>query len=231
MEAKISNAGPSPDAGASSAVAEDGYGPTEALAALRRFARSRPDIERCELCGSALGGEHPHLLNRVTKQIACSCDGCAILFCGQEGAKFLRVPRRILKLEGFRFTEMAWDAMMLPINLAFFLRQQNGETVALYPSPAGVMESSIELPGWSELFSGEAALAAIEPEVEALLVNRIDGQSAYFIVPIDAAYRLTGLIRIKWRGLSGGAEVWQAIADFFAGLRRQATLIGEAAHA
>ena len=203
----------------------------EVLSALRSFARSRPPVERCELCGSELGGDHPHLLNRASRQVACSCDACAILFCGQEGAKFLRVPRRILKLEGFQFTDMEWDAMTLPINLAFFLRGQNGETTVLYPSPAGIMESMIELPGWLASFGRDKALASLEPEVEALLVNRIGEHHSYFLIPLDAGYRLVGLIRTKWRGLSGGPEVWGAIAEFFASLERQATPVGEVAHA
>jgi hypothetical protein len=223
MEPPISDTESSQDGG--------GTGTTEALVALRRFARSRADVERCELCGAALDGNHPHLLNCKSRQIACSCDACAILFCGQDGAKFLRVPRRILKLRGFRFTDSEWDALMLPINLAFFLRQPNGETNVLYPSPAGVMESLIELPRWNELFGGDVTLSGVEPEVEALMVNRIGQQAQYFVVPIDTGYRLVGLIRTKWRGLSGGPEVWQAIAEFFAALDRQATPVGEAAHA
>ncbi|HEY4358534.1 MAG TPA: DUF5947 family protein [Acidobacteriaceae bacterium] len=229
-------------AGASPRESSQGKEPVPTLSALRRFAgaRSKTDAERCELCATALNDNHPHLLNRASRQIACACDACAILFCGQEGANFLRVPRRILKPMSFRFTDAEWDSMTLPINLAFFLRQPNGETAALYPSPAGVMESMIELPPWDELFAGQPTLLGIEPEVEALLVNRIGVASgrespsdthAAFIVPIDAAYRLVGLIRTKWRGLSGGHEVWQAIADFFAALERQAVPVGEAAHA
>jgi len=225
MERVISDTEPSHDGGG------QGTDTSEALGALRRFARSRPEVERCELCGAALGGDHPHLLNRKSRQIACSCDACAILFCGQDGAKYLRVPRRLLKLRGFRFTDMEWDALMLPINLAFFLRQPSGETNVLYPSPAGVMESLIQLPSWNELFGGDVALSAVEPEVEALLVNRIGKQAEYFVVPIDAGYRLVGLIRTKWRGLSGGPEVWESIAEFFASLERRATPVGEAAHA
>jgi hypothetical protein len=38
-------------------------------------------------------------------------------------------------------------------------------------------------------------------------------------VPIDRCFALVGLIRTHWRGLSGGAEAWQAIRDFFAQLR------------
>ena len=204
---------------------------TQALAALRRFARSRSSAERCELCGSELAGEHMHLLERTSRQITCSCNACAILFCGQQEARFLRIPHRILKIKNFRFTEVTWDAMMLPINLAFFLRQPHGETSVFYPSPAGVMESLIAVPKWTELFPEGSPLAAVECEVEALLINRIGDHEAYFVVPLDAAYRLVGLIRTSWRGLSGGPEVWKAIADFFAALEREATSIDEAVHA
>lgn len=202
-----------------------------AFAGLRRFAGARPLVERCELCGAALNSDHQHLLDLKSRQIACSCHACAILFCGQEGAKFLRVPRRILRLSGFSFTDLQWEAMMLPINLAFFLREPDGKTKAVYPSPAGAMESQIALPAWNELFASEPALSGVEPEVEALIVNRIGNEKVYFIVPIDACYRLVGLIRTKWRGLSGGGEVWQAIAHFFAELDQRATHIGEASHA
>jgi hypothetical protein len=183
------------------------------------------------LCGAELPPEHQHLLDRNSRQVTCSCDACAILFCGQQGAKFLRIPRRIARLEGFAFTDLQWEAMMLPINLAFFLRRPGGNTIAMYPSPAGPMESLIGLPAWEELFGGDSALARVEPEVEALMVNRIGDEEAYFIVPIDACYRLIGLIRTKWRGLSGGGEVWQAIAEFFSDLNRRATIIQAANHA
>jgi hypothetical protein len=208
----------------------DGSAP-ETLAALRRFARSRPEIERCELCGAGLAPEHPHLLQSVSRRITCSCEACAILFCGQERAKFLRVPRRILQLESFGFDDLAWEAMLLPINLAFFLREPDGRTAVFYPSPAGAMSSLIDLPRWNELFGSESGLASLEPEVVALLVNRVGGQAAHFVVPIDECYRLVGLIRTKWRGLSGGPDVWQAVADFFTSLERRATRIGKATHA
>jgi hypothetical protein len=71
----------------------------------------------------------------------------------------------------------------------------------------------------------------LEPEVEALLVHRIGEQQGYFVVPIDTAYRLVGLIRTRWRGLSGGAAVWQAIAEFFSELERRSTRVGEVPHA
>jgi Family of unknown function (DUF5947) len=203
----------------------------EALAALRRFTRTRPPAERCELCGAALGEEHSHLLERERRRIACACEACSILFCGQENPRFLRVPRRVKRLGGFSYSDEQWEAMMLPIGLAFFLRGKDGGTVAMYPSPAGAMESLIPLAPWEELFGREAALRKIAPEVEALVANRIGNEAAYFIVPIDLCYRLVGLIRMHWRGLSGGVEVWKAVAEFFGELDRRAGKASETRHA
>ena len=39
------------------------------------------------------------------------------------------------------------------------------------------------------------------------------------MVPIDECYKLVGLIRLHWHGLSGGTEVWREVAQFFAELR------------
>jgi hypothetical protein len=203
----------------------------EALSALRRFARAKPAGEQCELCGCGLSEEHPHLFERDRRKIMCACEACSILFCGQEKARFLRVPRRVKRLEKFRFTDEQWDAMMLPIGLAFFVRGKEGATQVLYPSPAGAMESLIALPEWNRLFADERALLSVEIEVEALVVNRIGKDAAYFILPIDMCYRLVGLIRMRWRGLSGGGDVWKAIAEFFEEVDRRVGKVKEVSHA
>ena len=54
-----------------------------------------------------------------------------------------------------------------------------------------------------------------------LLVNRVNGTREYYLAPLDKCYQLVGLIRSKWRGLSGGTEVWAGIAAFFADLKAQ----------
>jgi hypothetical protein len=58
----------------------------------------------------------------------------------------------------------------------------------------------------------------MEPDVEALLVNRSRGARQYFLVPIEDCYALVGLIRTRWRGLTGGQEVWEEIESFFGSL-------------
>src|SRR5947207_1140081 len=58
----------------------------------------------------------------------------------------------------------------------------------------------------------------VEPDVEALLVNRVGTARQYYVAPIDRCYALAGLMHLKWRGMSGGPDVWEAIAQFFAEL-------------
>jgi len=214
----------------------------EVPAFLRQFARRRPTgetegEERCELCSAPLAEAHQHLLDPKKRQIVCACDGCVILFCGQTGAHYLRVPRRIQRLVGFQMTDLQWEALMLPINLAFFYRDSAaGRVLAMYPSPAGATESLLSLESWQEIAAQNRALQRMEPDVEALLVNRIGlkregGVAEYFVVPIDECYRLVGLIRLHWRGLSGGAEVWNAILQFFGDLKSRGVDVEETSYA
>jgi hypothetical protein len=100
--------------------------------------------------------------------------------------------------------------------LAFFVHNSEaGQTVAQYPSPGGAMESSLDLEYWDAIVKCNPVLKKLEPDVEALLVNRISNPPQYYRAPIDQCFRLVGLIRKHWRGLSGGAEVWSEIDTFF----------------
>jgi hypothetical protein len=62
--------------------------------------------------------------------------------------------------------------------------------------------------------------------VEALLVNRLGTSrgfagAEYYLLPIDECYKLVGLIRSHWRGLSGGSEVWEILRAFFTELKER----------
>jgi hypothetical protein len=62
----------------------------------------------------------------------------------------------------------------------------------------------------------------MEEDVEALLVNRARGRRGQWLAPIDDCYRLVAVIRTRWRGFTGGKEVWAEIERFFEELDRGA---------
>lgn len=204
-------------------------GELTALASLRRFSRARSETEFCHLCRSPLRLEHPHLLELDSRQLRCACEACALLFSQQGTAKYRRVSRRTQFLTDFQLTDGEWEQLHLPINLAFFTYSTaHGRIVAHYPSPAGATESLPAEEAWAALVANNPILATFEPDVEALLVNRLGANFECFRVGIDECYRLAGLIRTRWRGLSGGAEVWREIARFFTDLKGRCHAVGAA---
>jgi len=207
--------------------------PQSAIRSLRRFVRPRAvALERCELCAAELSPGHQHLIEPQTRQLVCACQPCAILFSGETQTKYRRVPQRVRSLPDFRLTDSQWESLMIPIGMAFFFHSSPaGKTLALYPSPAGATESLLDLESWKTVVEDNPALKELEPDTEALLVNRVKGASEYFVVPIDECYKLVGLIRAHWRGLSGGTEVWEEIGRFFDGLKAATARTGEVARA
>jgi hypothetical protein len=203
------------------------------FAALRQFARKRPAVECCELCSSELPSEHQHLIDSAARKLICACDPCSILFSNQSATKYKRVPRRIRFLPQFRMTEAQWDGLMVPIEMAFFFKSGTPNKVAaFYPGPVGATESLLSFETWDDIEGENPALRGMEPEVEALLANRVGAArgvpAQYYIVPIDECYKLVGLIRLHWHGLSGGTEVWREVTKFFDGLKEKAeTVLGD----
>lgn len=210
----------------------------EAFEALRQFARKpQRNVERCELCSAELYAEHPHLIELGQRKLLCACTACALLFSGQNGRRYKRIPIDVRLLSQFRLSDAEWEALLIPINLAFFFENSlNSRVSAFYPSPAGATESLLSLDAWTSIVAANSVLRRLEPDVEALLVNRVGhsrgaGLAEYYIAPIDACYKLVGLIRLHWRGLSGGTDVWEKIGGFFSELRARAEVVSEEAHA
>lgn len=201
----------------------------DALGMLRRLTRPRDPEEQCELCGTPIAPEHRHLFDTRARTLTCSCQACSILFASEAAARYLVVPSRILYLGGFEMSDEQWDSLLVPVNLAFFTHNsQAGRVIGLYPSPAGATESQLGLDTWRELVAANPILERLQPDVEALLVNRVAAARDHYIVPIDECYRLVGMVRAGWRGISGGTEVWRSIAEFFTELKRRAKVVGDA---
>jgi hypothetical protein len=196
--------------------------PRNEFAALRRFIPKRAPVETCDMCSAPVGVEHDHLVEPATRKINCACQACALLFSGQAGTKYKRVPRRARFLTDFQLSDAQWDGLLLPISMAFFFfSTPANKMVALYPSPAGPTESLLTLDAWEEIVAENPILREMESDVEALLVNRVGPLREYYLAPIDECYKLVGLIRAHWRGLSGGTEVWREINAFFAALKQR----------
>jgi hypothetical protein len=179
------------------------------------------------MCSRELSTDHQHLLEPAARKLICACDACAILFSGHSGAKYKRVPRRVRFLRDFQMTDVQWDSLMIPIEMAFlFPSTPHGKVIAFYPSPAGATESLLSLETWNDVAQENPVLKEMEADVEALLVNRVGAgrgvRPEFYVVPIDECYKLVGLIRMHWRGLSGGTEVWREVSRFFADLKNKA---------
>ncbi len=204
------------------------------LSALRKLVRQPEVQERCELCSEPLAPHpgHEHLLEHEKGQVLCSCTPCAMLFPVHAQKRYLRIPRDLQRLDGFAMSDEQWDGLAIPVHMAYLLlRIGSEEPRAFYPSPAGATESLLSMEGWRELVTANPALRRLVPGVEALLVNRIGEARDYYIAPIDRCYELVGLIRLNWRGLSGGQEVWERVGSFFASLRELADPLPAGAHA
>ena len=188
----------------------------------RRASEERAaELERCELCGEPIPPEHRHLLDLRNRELMCACRACKLLFDrgAAGGGHYRLVPDRRLRLTGFELDDVAWEELRVPVEMAFFFhRSDAGRVVAYYPSPAGPTESLLDLDAWEEIERANPVLGELEPDVEALLVNRSRGARDYFLVPIEDCYALVGLIRTRWRGLTGGSDVWEEIKGFFEGL-------------
>ncbi|MEU6882571.1 DUF5947 family protein [Streptomyces sp. NPDC046712] len=191
---------------------------------LRRFTTPPPPREeRCELCGVPLDGErHRHLVDIDKRALVCACGPCAQLMThsGASPGRFRAVPGRHLSDPAHRVDDRAWEALRIPVSVAFFFRNSAlDRPVAFYPSPAGATESELEESAWQTLLDATRLATELEPDVEALLMRRHEGRTECFLVPIDICYELVGRMRLHWQGFDGGAEARADLDALFAHVR------------
>ena len=192
-----------------------------------------PAEERCEMCSETIADEHQHVVNVAGRQLMCVCRACYLLFTDNNAElRYRAVPDRYLAFPGFALDRRAWEALQIPVGVAFFFTNSDlGRTVAFYPGPAGACESQLDLDAWNAIRGADSRVGLLSDDVEALLVRVLDpdgaddgefAQPQSYLVPIDACYEFVGRLRMLWRGFDGGQEARQFIDGFFAQIAERA---------
>lgn len=187
-----------------------------ALVPLTRRApeRAHDDAEHCDRCGTALAPAHPHVVDLESRRLTCTCERCWQAVGGDaSGARQRAVPRQSAPRPPLRLSAAEWDALQVPVGVAFFMVNSTiGRVLAFYPSPAGAVESLLPLQAWRDVVDANPWVEAVSPDVEALLVRKErDGSFASTVMPIDACYELVGRLRLDWSGFDGGDAVRREI--------------------
>jgi hypothetical protein len=185
---------------------------------LRKYAQA-DRTRRCEICRTALAGEHRHLVALDERELRCVCRPCGMLFdpAGAGGGRLRSVPERYLS--GGPIGDLDWDRLQIPVLPVFLFENSDlGRVVACYPSPNGVTESMLDLDEWTALRDRHPLLGLPVPDVEAIFVARAAAIEAY-LVPIDVCFAVAGMVRLNWRGPDGGETVRRGMAELLADLR------------
>ena len=170
--------------------------------------------ERCELCGGEIASDHAHLVDTHARRLLCACRVCSAIQSGAPaGSRYRAASTRHVRLTT-PLADAEWTSLGIPVDLAFlFFNSAAGRMIAFYPSPAGATESVLPLEAWSALAAAHPMIVPA-PDVEGLLVRRVNGTRECSLVPIDRCYELVGRIRVGWTGMSGG-DVQRDIDRFF----------------
>jgi len=205
---------------------------TSTLEVLSRIRTGRaapePVGERCEMCAEPVADEHQHVVNVAARQLMCVCRACYLLFT-DAGAnlRYRAVPDRFLSFPDFGLGRREWEALQIPVGVAFFFRNSAlDRTVAFYPGPAGAAESELDMATWAAA-SCDPRVGLLADDVEALLVRVPESETSSpetFLVPIDACYEFVGGLRLLWKGFDGGAQARDFIDGFFAGVAERSVV-------
>ena len=203
---------------------------TRGLAARRsrtRRARGRAQ-EHCELCGEPIPADAPPPARpRRTRELHVRVPAVRAAVRPRRGAAAATTgssPTAGCGSTTSSSTTRAWEELRIPVDMAFFFHSTRGRsawspsTRARWARPSRCSSST----RGTALEAANPVLDELEPDVEALLVNRARGAREHWLVPIDDCYALVGLIRTHWRGLPAAARCGRRSARFFDGLDRRA---------
>ena len=155
-------------------------------------------LEHCELCGTAIGPEHRHVLELATRDVKCACRPCGLLF---ERAERMRlIPSDVRRAE-------AVD-LGVPVDMAFVVRV-DGDVQGLLSEPGRA----------DRVAAGGRRPASSWPTTSrrCWCATTVPGSSAS-----TSASRSSGSSARTGAGITGGAEVRRELDAFFEGLDRRA---------
>jgi hypothetical protein len=195
----------------------------DVLARIRANRQAREPGERCEMCSEPIADEHQHVVNVEGRQLMCVCRGCYLLFTDTHARlRYRAVPDRYLAFPDFALDRRQWEALQIPVGLAFFFRNSAlGRMVAFYPGPAGATESELDMAAWNDVRSADPRVDTLADDTEALLVRVPDNDTeppGCHLLPIDACYEFVGRLRMLWRGFDGGQDVRVYMDEFFSAI-------------
>ena len=129
------------------------------------------------MCAAEIPAGHSHLADVEQSTLICACRACYLLFTHSQAGRgrYRAVPDRYRSDPAHPLSVADWDALEIPVGLAFFLRRSaGGEVTAFYPSPAGATECRLDLQAWQRIEGSHPMLTAAAPDVEAILISRAD---------------------------------------------------------
>lgn len=184
---------------------------------------------RCEMCAETITDPHQHVVDVESRQLMCVCRGCYLLFTDAAARlRYRAVPDRYLAWAGPAMSRRQWDALQIPVGLAFFFYNSTlGRVVAFYPGPAGATESELDLQVWNDIRDTDPRVDDLAADTEALLVRNMDedvGPRVY-LLPVDACYEFVGRLRLLWHGFDGGQQARAYIDEFFGLLDDRSTVV------
>ena len=166
------------------------------------------------------------MLHLEERRIECTCEACWALRSGDR--EYRPVGTRVAWLPDLAMNDERWAGFGIPIGLAFFMRSTHRRRRGgALPEPGGRHRVRAGPAAWDALVADNPVLARLESDAEGLIVNRLADPPQYAIAPIDECYRLVGLVKANWEGISGGAALEGAIGGFFDELRRRAASMSE----
>ena len=180
--------------------------------------------ESCRFCNADIDAPHVYVINIVTHTLISVCPPCYLLFTleGAAQGKYKAVPQRRIYLPDLALTQTQWEALQIPVGIAFFHRNTSQSCItSCYPGPEGATQSLVRLETWDALEEANPILEKLVPDVESLVIHHPQDhqRSEGGIVPIDVSDELMKYLKQQWRGLDGGEEAWKTIHTFVTDMR------------